>query len=259
MKGVALLLLALLLAGTALVRPASAPGPLAADIGGPSAVVPKSVAGYTLTAVGGPGEGGGNYSVEYYLEGDHLTGASPQAASPGHEQKNSGTFHLNVTVPAEETVFDLVVTVTSIDPTTNESASTIRRATIASKAPVYLVATFENTGTVAAVGVAVDFFVDGARVGSETIARIDPGQKGTANHTWVPVGVADGSHSVRAEADLNGDGVIDPGTGEVSSSSVFVRRPPGLSTGATILIITAILMLGLLVVLAYRRRLKAEG
>lgn len=257
MRSLAVPLLVLLLVAVMLPPPASAPGPLAASIDGPTAVVPKSVVRYSVTAVGGPGEGGGNYSVEYYLEGDKLSGASPQAASPGREQRSTGTFSLNVSVPSEETVFDLVVTVSSINTVTNESASTIRRMTIVSKTPIYLVAAFQNQGTVAAVGVSVVFFVDEARVGSETIARIDPGQTGTANHTWVPVGISDGQHSVRAEADLDGDGEIEPGAGEVSASSVFVRRPAGLSTGATILIITAILMLGLLIVLAYRRRLKA--
>jgi len=257
MRALALLpVLALL--SVALLAPASGQEPVAISIEGPTAVAPRSVHRYFANVTGGPAEGNGTYSIEYYLEGAALSGGSPLPDAKGLANSENGTFEFDVTTPTAETTYELVVRATSTNTTTQANASAVLRLAIESKSPISLEASFTNTGTVAAVHVRVDFFVDGTKVGSGHLARVDPQQSATANYTWIPIGIRDGSHSLEARADLNGNGVIEASAGEVSASSVFVRSAGGLSLGLAIILITAILGVGLLAVLALRARLKAS-
>src|SRR5207245_3180349 len=102
--------------------------------------------------------------------------------------------------------------------------------------PVVLSATFTDQGTTAAVNVTVRFYVDGALVGTETIARINPSGSATATFNYLPANLQSGTHQVRIEADLDRNGVIDPARGEVVVSSLFYRGVAPLSTGWTVLI-----------------------
>jgi len=253
-----LLGLLVLLAVAVTILPAeSAVDPVTVEIEGPTAVAPRTPARYDVTVRGGPGEGNGTYHIEFYLEGAEVSGGTPLTSTKGQANNDSGTFTVDITAPTAETVFELVIVATSQNRDTNETETTTRTLLIESKTPILLRASFRNSGSVAVVGLEVEFFVDGASVGTAPLPRIDPGASASTNFSWVPIGLAEGEHAIRAEADLNGDGQIDPGAGEVSVSSAFVRRTGGLSTGTAVLLVAVVLAIGIFAILAFRARLRA--
>jgi hypothetical protein len=254
----ALIALALLLLPALAAPLASASEPMAVTLDGPTAVAPKTAQRYTVTVSGGPAtdEANGNYSIEYYVPGD-LEGATPPESSKGTQGPNAtGVFTFEITTPAKDAVFELVVIAKSLHGRTQANETSVRSLFIEAKSPIVLEATFRNTGTVAAIGVEVGFYVDGKKVGQESVARIEPNGQARVNHTWIPIGITEGSHTARVEADLNGDGVIDASIGEVSITQVFVRRSTTTPAIVPVAIIILIGVLGLFGILALRARLR---
>src|SRR2546427_526131 len=118
-------------------------------------------------------------------------------------------------------------------------------------------ASFQNTGTTAAVNVTVRFYVDGVLAGTEKIARLNPGAQVTETLNYLPSGLQPGTHQVRVEADLDGNGVIDPAKGEAVVSSLFYRGTAPLSTAWTVVVGIAVFLPVLLLTVALRRRQRA--
>src|SRR3989442_1935510 len=178
---------------------------------------------YNLTILGGP-EGAVRYTVQWHITGPNAAGGLPTAANPTDATNNRTTFRLNVTAPQAEQTITLFVKMSATVGSTVEN-TTVQKS-IAVVTPVVLSATFTNQGTTAAVNVTVRFYVDGALVGTETIARINPSGSATATFNYLPANLQSGTHQVRIEADLDRNGVIDPARSEVVFSSLFY---PGAS------------------------------
>ena len=224
-----LLVLALFLS----LAPARGQNPIFATVAGPSALAPGQVATYDLSIAGGP-TGQVDYSVTYHVTGPDPAGALPSQSIPTTVTGTTPTFKLNVTAPSREQTVILTVGVTARSGSVSETTSVERSIVVIT--PIVLTATFRNDALTAAVNVTVRFFVDGTFLGTKPIARINPNGVGTASFNYLPVGLQAGSHGVRVEADLDGNGVIDPARGEVVLSELFTKGTPGLSTGWTILI-----------------------
>ena len=109
----------------------------------------------------------------------------------------------------------------------------------------------------AAVNVTVRFYVDDGLVGSQKIARIESHAQATASFNYLPIGMQPGTHRVRIEADLDGNGIIDSSRGEAFASDLFYRTTPGLGTGWTIAIGIAVFLPVLIATVAMRRRQRA--
>jgi len=249
---VGLALLALLLL-PAFLPSVMSQAPLAAILSGPDALSPGAVAIFFLNATGGPGsEPGGNFSISYYITGTDLTGGAPTQSATRTDRNTNGTFRLNVTAPAKEQTVTVVAEVNSSAGATFERTTVSKTVTIVT--PIVLTATFANNGLATATDVPVKFYVDGKFVGEVNLARVEPGATATATLSYLPAGLAVGQHSVRVEADLNKNGVIEPDRGEVSILDVFYRKDPDLSWGVTLTIIAAIAAVTFIVVRAIRRR-----
>src|SRR2546426_1290250 len=216
--------LAILAAVFALVlAPAAAQGPIFGTITGPPALAPSQVSAYNLTINGGP-TGAVTYTVRWHLNG----GGLPTAASPTTTTGNRTTFTLNVTAPPTEGTVTLVVQVASLAGSTYENTTAEKAISIIT--PIVLSATFRNDGTTAAVNVTVRFYVDGALAGTRKIARLNPGAQVTETFAYLPSGLQPGTHQVRVEADLDGNGIIDPAKGEAVAPSLVYPGPPPPST-----------------------------
>ena len=242
---------------TALVlsaAPASGQGPIYATITGPPAAAASTETIYNLSINGGP-TSSVNYTVKWYITGSDPTGGLPIASNPRSASGTTPVFMLNLTAPSKEQTITLVVTVSALSGGTTEN-TTVEQA-IAVVTPVVLSATFRDNGSTAAVNVTVRFFVDDRAVGTKTVARIDPGRDATVTFNYLPVGLQPGTHSVRVEADLDGNGVIDSARGEVATSQLFYKGTPGLSTGWTVLIGIAVFLPVLFLTIAVRRRGRA--
>ena len=224
-----LLVLALFLS----LAPANGQNPIFATVAGPSALALGQVTGYDLSIAGGP-TGQVDYSVTYHVTGPDAAGAVPSQSSPTTFTGNTTTFRLNVTAPAREQTITLTVRVTARSGSLFENTTVERSIVVIT--PIVLTATFRNEASTAAVNVTVRFYVDGTSLGTKMITRIDPNGVGTASFDYLPVGLGQGSHGVRVEADLDGNGAIDPARGEVVLSELFYKGTPSLSTGWTILI-----------------------
>jgi len=246
------------LALVAVVLAASSPRSVAQTavagvITGPTALAPRTSSSYFLNATGGPGlASGGNYSIRYYLSGSDLTDGGPLPSSPSTMTNSTGAFTLNVTAPAKEQGISLIVELNSSFGTTYERTTLTYAITVVT--PVILTATFANDGKTAALNVLVRFYVDGKLVGQATIPRIEPGATGTATLSYLPAGLGAGSHTVLAQADINGNGVIEPDKGEVVVLDVFYKKGWELTWGYAILIILLTISLTVLIVRWVRRR-----
>jgi len=234
--------------------PASGQGPIFATITGPPAAAASTATIYNLTINGGP-SGSANYTVKWYITGSDTSGGVPIQSNPRSASGATPEFKLNLTTPSKEQTITLVVTVSAASGGTTEDTTAEKAIVIVT--PIVLSATFRNNGSTAAVNVTVRFFVDDVAVGTKTVSRIDPGRDATATFNYLPVGLAQGTHGVRIEADLDGNGVIDPARGEVATSQLFYKGTPGLSTGWTVLIGIAVFLPVLLVTIAVRRRRRA--
>lgn len=234
--------------------PASGQGPIYATITGPPAAAASTETIYNLSINGGP-TSSVNYTVKWYITGSDTSGGVPIASNPRSASGTTPAFLLNLTAPSKEQTITLVVTVSALSGGTTEN-TTVEQA-IAVVTPVVLSATFRDNGSTAAVNVTVRFFVDDRAVGTKTVARIDPGRAVTVTFNYLPVGLQPGTHNVRVEADLDGNGVIDSARGEVATSQLFYKGTPGLSTGWTVLIGIAVFLPVLFLTIAVRRRGRA--
>jgi hypothetical protein len=226
---------------------------VAGVISGPTALGPGATAALYLNATGGPGATtGGNFSIRYYLAGPDLTDGLPLKSAPRTATNATGTFTLNVTAPQKEQVVNLVVEVNSSFGASSEKATLSHSITVIT--PILLTATFANAGEAAAVNVPVRFFVDGTLVGHTNISRVEPGGTGTATLSYLPVGLQVGSHTVRVEADLNGNGVIEPDKGEVVVVDVFYKEGWQLSWSWAIVIVLLTISITVLAVRRIRAR-----
>jgi hypothetical protein len=249
------LALAILAAGLALfLAPAAAQGPIFGTITGPNALAPSQVSAYNLTINGGP-TGAVSYTVRWHLTGPNVAGGLPSAASPTTTTGNRTTFSLNITAPPAEQTMTLVVQISAAVGSTYENTTAEKSISVIT--PIVLTATFRNDGITAAVNVTVRFYVDGALAGTRNIARLNPGASVTQTFNYLPAGLQPGSHQVRVEADLDGNGVIDPAKGETVVSSLFYRGTAPLSTAWTVLIGIAVFLPVLLLTVALRRRQRA--
>ena len=243
--------LAILAAVFALVlAPAAAQGPIFGTITGPPALAPSQVSAYNLTINGGP-SGTVTYTVRWHLAG----GGLPSAASPTTTTGNRTTFTLNVTAPPAEGTVTLVVQIASLAGSTYENTTVEKAINIIT--PIVLSATFRNDGITAAVNVTVRFYVDGALAGTRKIARLNPGAQVTETFNYLPSGLQPGTHQVRVEADLDGNGIIDPAKGEAVATSLFYRGTAPLSTAWTVLIGIGVFVPVMLLTIALRRRKRA--
>ena len=233
------------------LTPATAQVPILATITGPNAAAPSEAVGYDLAIVGGPVEPV-NYTVQWYVTGPDASGALPAASSPTTLTSNQTTFKLNVTAPPKEQEITLHVSVTARAGTVLENTTAEKTITVIT--PVTLSATFRNDAVTAAANVTVRFYVDGVLVGTKTIPRIDATGQASATFNYLPAGLQPGAHSVRVEADLDGNGIIDPSRGEAVVSDLFYKSTTPLSTGWTVLIGIAVFLPVFLVTLALRRR-----
>jgi len=249
------LALAILAAVCALVlSPSAAQGPIFGTVTGPNALAPSQVSAYNLTINGGP-TGAVRYTVRWHLTGANVAGGLPNAANPTTTSGNRTSFTLNITAPSGEGAVSLVVQIASLAGSTYENTTAEKAISIIT--PIVLSATFRNDGTTAAVNVTVRFYVDGALAGTRKIARLNPGAQVTETFNYLPSGLQPGTHQVRVEADLDGNGIIDPAKGEVVVSSLFYRGTAPLSTAWTVLIGIGVFVPVMLLTVAIRRRKRA--
>lgn len=251
----AALVILVLLAGLLLTGiPTAAQGPLFPSVTGPATVAVGRPVAYDLSLSGGP-EGLVTYNVSWHLTGADLTNARPTPASPDRLSGTNTTFRLNVTAPSKEQAITLIVVVTATSGTTVEETTVERIITVV--APIVLGATFRNDGSTAALNVTVRFYVDDVLVGTTTIARINANGQASTTFDYLPAGLATGTHRVRIEADLDGNGKIDEANGEAVVSDLFHKGTPGLSPGIALLIGIGVFVLVFFVTVAVRRRERA--
>lgn len=251
---IALFLLALLVVqGIAQPVPAQTE-PVTGEIVGPEAAAPSTAVQYNLTVAGGPGAVDGNFSMKYYIEGGDLTGGIPTKTAPRTEFGRNTTYVLSITAPIREQTIAVVAEINSTNGTTWQTVTVRREVDIVT--PVVLAATFRNDGSVAAVNFTAEFYVDGKLVGTKRVARLNPRVNATVTLTWFPIGLVPGEHRVTVTADLNGDGVIDPSRGEVTTSNLFYKKQPDLPVGSAALIGILLFLTAAAVLAVIKRRRK---
>ncbi len=247
-----LVLLAMIAAALVLTMvPTAAQGPIFATIVDPRAAAVDSPTSYNISIAGGP-TGSVNYTVTWYLTGPDLAGGAPLESSPATLSGTEPTFRMNITAPSKEETITLFVKISARSGATFENTTVEQPIVVVT--PIVLGASFRNDASTAALNVTVRFYVDDASVGSRTIAKIAPNAVASTSFNYLPAGLAPGTHRVRVEADLDGNGVIDAARGEVVASDLFYKGTAGLSTGWTVLIGIAIFVPVFLLTVALRRR-----
>lgn len=226
--------------------------PVFGAVTGPHALAPSQAGTFNVTIIGGP-SGDANYTLEYFLRGEDLTGGAPREDGPGRSSGAGTSFRIDVTAPEKEQTVSLVVRISARSGTVEENTTV--ETTFVVITPIVLRATFRNAAPTAALNVSVRFYVDDSLVGTRTIARIDATAQATATFDYLPLGLAAGAHRVRVEADVDGDGRIDPARGELVVSDLFYRETSTLSQGWS-LILGIVVFIGVFIVTAAFRRRK---
>ncbi len=252
MRRASLALLAFAILALVSAAGVNAANPLVASVDGPTALAPGQIGYYNVTVSGGP-TANVTYTVLYYITGTNTTGGSPLQASPRTATGNQTRLMINVTAPSLEQTINLVASV-SAKPAEGLAENATATYAITVIKSVVLTATFHNSATTAAVNVTVLWYVDDSLVGTTRIAQIAASGDATVTFNYLPLGLAPGQHTVRVEADLDHDGVIDPSRGEVVTSTLFYKEVTPLSTGWTILIGIGVFVPVFLGVVALRRR-----
>ncbi len=236
--------------------PISAPTPVAMSLEGPLAMTPGQVGIFFVNISGGPVEINATYTLRYWIESSDTTGGSPLQGGPGEVSSRNTTFQVNITAISREGSMDVVVEGVAGNDTVN---TTVRKTlTVQVLAPLILTASFANDGGAAAMNVTVRFYVDDRFVGQKIVGRINPSDRGTASYTWIPVGASFGQHAIRVEADIDGNGIIDPTKGETVAYDIFYKTGGDIPAGYLVILSVAISVLGILALFAYRRRLKTR-
>ncbi len=227
----------LALAGMAFVpSPATAAtaGPMNVVISGPLTVAVSEKNTYTVSAVGGPAETGGNYSYVATITGKNVNDA---AVSPSNGISSVGKFTLKVTPPSVAQDFVLTVNVTSYNSGASQSLS--KSVTIRAVQPVTISAKVVNSGNVTLNFVPIAFFLDDVKVYNTTF---NVTSKSSHSVTYnITAALASGQHSVRVELDPNNQFARFEGGGTVFTQSIYVNPPDyGNSDGILILLFAAL-------------------
>ena len=246
---------AILVISAILAQPSnSAQTPVAMTIEGPTAMMPGEAGFFFVNISGGPVETNATYKIRYWMESSDTSGASPVQSSPGEQSGNKTTFKVNASAIDHEGSMDFIVEGIAGNETMN---TTVRKMmTVQVLATLTLTASFANDGDAAVVNVTVRFFVDENYVGNKTIGRINPGDRGTASIRWMPVGTTYGQHVIRVEADIDGNGIIDSLKGEIVAYDIFYKTGGDIAPGYLVILAVVISFLGIIALIAYRRRLR---
>lgn len=251
----ALVLLAVLLASAtfaALLALPSAAQTITLRVDGPRALAPNQAGQYNVTILGAPAEAV-NYTVRYWITGTNLTGGKPPSNDTGLSTGVSTVHSMNITAPQAEQTITLIVQVSGNLASGSELNSTAEIAIVVVR-PIVLTATFHNGASTAALNVTVRIRVDDALVGTTKIARIGANADASLTYNYLPVGLQPGEHSVRMEADLNGNGIIESSLGEVVLSDFFYEGVSPPSAGWSLVLGMAVFVPVFLGIVAYRRR-----
>lgn len=253
MRRLALALLAFaLVAGLLPAAVAAAAGPLEASVTGPTALAPSQTAVYNVTITGGPTLNV-TYTVSYFIKGTNTTGGNPIQTSPGTRSGNGTLFQVNVTAPTAEQTLTLTVQVVAA-PKGAAAENVTTTLTVTVIKGIVLSATFHNSGTTAAVNVTVRWSIDGNFVGTSLLKQIGANADATVTFTYLPVGLSPGQHTLTVSADLDHDGVIEPGRGEVITTTIFYSQVQSPAPGWAILLGIGVFIPVFLGVVAFRRR-----
>lgn len=171
-----------------------------ATLTGPTALAPGQVGVYYVTVSGTPANA--SLSYEWYIEGANTTGGSPLGGTPGTFNGNATSTTFNVTAPSAVGTISVYVSITSTPEGGGSSANTTVRQDVTVIQPIVLSATFHNDGPSAASNITVRFYVDGTYVGTSVIKSVKANADATVTFNYLPIGLAAGAHTVRAEASL---------------------------------------------------------
>lgn len=253
LRSFALALLVLVVAAATLpLSVSAATEPLQAGVTGPTALAPSQAARYNVTISGGP-TGNTTYSLSYYITGTNTSGGNPVSSSPGSLSGNRTRFELNITAPSLEQSLTLRVTVVATPKQgTSENITTSFAITVIRG--IVLSATFHNIGTTAALNVTVQWSIDGKVVGTSVLKQIGANADATVTFTYLPAALSPGEHTLTVSADLDHDGIIQAGRGEVVTSTIFYNQVQETAPGWAFLLGIGIFIPVFLGVVAWRRR-----
>ncbi len=250
-----LVLALLVFAAVAAVLPTAvlaAGEPLQVVATGPTALAPSQTALYNVTILGGP-TGNVSYTLSYYITGTNTTGGNPIQTSPGSRSGNGTVYQVNVTAPTAEQTLTLTVDVAAT-PKGGVAQNATTTLTITVIKGIVLSATFHNSGTTAAVNVTVLWSIDGSLVGTSVLKQIGANADATVTFTYLPVGLSPGEHTLTVSADLDHNGIIEPGRGEVVTTTIFYSQVQPTAPGWAVLLGIGVFIPVFLGVVAFRRR-----
>jgi hypothetical protein len=231
--------------------------PLYAEIDGPQVVTTNSVTMYALMMFGGPAEVGvGNYSYKATMTGSGNTYGAffvPGTVEPTAD----GTFHINLTAPAEAQT--MTISIECMSAGASQTVKTTISFQVRVVDPVVLKTTIENTGEVGAVGVPISLQIYQGGEWVEfhrTTIDLAAGQSYQFQYNWTAMDLAPGEHKVRMVLDPNNEIVTFEGGASVYETTIYYKMP-GYDWVNTLMWVLVV-ALGVTIFFVWRRPVKGK-
>ena len=231
--------------------------PLYAQIDGPQVVTANSVTLYTLVMFGGPAEvGAGNYSYKATMTGDGNTYGSffvPGTVEPTPD----GTFHINLTAPAEPQT--MTITIECISSSVTQTVKRTTSFQVKVVYPIVLRTTVMNTGEVNAMDVPISLQVyqEGGWVEfHSTTVDLEAGGSLDFLYNWTALGLSSGEHKVRMVLDPNNQVVTFEGGATVYETTIYYKMSGYGWVNSLVWVM--IVALGITIFLIWRRPVKGK-
>jgi hypothetical protein len=232
--------------------PMAAQAGIDARIEGSEGLGPGQRFEYTVVITGLEGDLNPLYRIEAWIEGADVTGGNPLKESPFLNLSREPRLLVNVTAPPREGEITLFVRASALLGEENLTVTQSRRIVVLQ--PWTIRVPIRNSGTVEVLNAVAHFYLNGRAIGNVTVPRIPANGEANATLNYVPVGVGPGTHQLRVDVDLNGDGRIQPELGERAIFQVVYKESPPPNPLFMILGVVAGAVIGVAVLVAMRRR-----
>ncbi|MBI5000738.1 MAG: hypothetical protein HZB92_04325 [Euryarchaeota archaeon] len=215
-------------------------------IEGPNALGLNKSGEYKVLVVGAEGP---DWKYEAYFTNGNTTNATPTKNTPLKGNVTETSVLINVTAPSVKGAVDLYVNV-SKGTEWRDAVKTIQVVQ-----PLSVSCQVENPSKINIDSLPVQIYIDDVLVDTQRIS-ISAGQSTNITADWIVANPPAGAHTLVIKGDVDGDGVVSPGSGDIYTAKTFYLKQEGFDWfyGVVLAVAVAAILIGMILI---ARRKKA--